>query len=387
MNLYGHQSIPQSGGPRPSLLDWLALALVLMLAASCKPPKTQAPPTPKVTVAQPHPETVTNWDEYPGHLEAVETVELRSRVAGYLDSIHFKDGAEVKAGDLLFVIDPRPFRAELDRAQALYQQAATRLELTRKDLQRAEALRGTKAISEEEYDTRRNDMRLAEGALAAAEASQAVAQLNVDYTQVKAPISGRIGRRLLTAGNYIQLQGSGGSATLLATVVSQDPIYCYFDVQEESYLQYCRSADAPGGIPCEVGLVNEPGFPHQGHIDFVDNQVDPRTGTIRLRAVFSNPDRALVPGFFARVRVLAGEAVQCLLIPDVAVGSDQGRKFVFVVNGENTVETRPIQIGRQYGAMRAVLEGLKAEDRVVVNGLMMVRPGSKVEVQGSTATP
>ena len=329
--------------------------------------------------------TVTNWDEYPGHLEAVEMVEIRPRVSGYIDSIQFQDGAEVKAGDLLFVIDPRPYQADLDQAQARRQQAETHLQLTRDDLKRAEALRGTKAISEEEYDSRSNAVRESEAALAAAKASEAAARLNLDYTQIKAPVSGKIGRRLLTVGNFVQLQGNGGSATVLATIVSQDPIYCYFDVEEAAYHKYlsnAKVAQANGGsIPCELALVDEQGFCHRGRLDFFDNQVNPQSGTIRLRAVFDNGDRALVPGMFANARVLAGPPEQALLIPDVAVQSDQGYKFVYVAKGDNQVETRSIEIGRAHEPMRAVLKGLTPDDRVVVNGLMMLRPGIKVEVQ------
>jgi RND family efflux transporter MFP subunit len=352
---------------------------------ACSPPKPAAPPSPKVTVQQPHFATVTNWDEYPGHLEAVDMVEIRPRVAGYIDSIHFQDGAEVKAGDLLFVIDPRPFQAELEQAQARRQQAETHLELVQNDLKRADSLRGTKAISDEEYDGRSKAVREAEAALVAAKANETAARLNLDYSQIKAPVSGKIGRRLLTVGNFVQLQGAGGAAAVLATVVSLDPIYAYFDVEEAAYQKY-RSSAKQGettdcALPCELALVNEQGFMHRGHIDFFDNQVNPQTGTIRLRAVFENQDRVLVPGMFANVRVLAGPPQATLVIPDVAVQSDQGYKFVYVANQENKVETRPIEVGRNHGPQREVLKGLTPEDRVIVNGLMMLRPGVKVEMQ------
>jgi RND family efflux transporter MFP subunit len=368
-----------------------ALALSLLLAAcaalltACSPPKRASLPTPKVTVSHPQMGTVTNWDEYPGHLEAVEMVEIRPRVAGYIDSIHFQDGAEVKAGDLLFVIDPRPYQAELEQAQARRQQAETHLELVRNDFKRAESLKGTKAISDEEYDTRHNAVREAEAALAAAKANEATARLNLDYTQLKAPVSGKIGRRLLTVGNFVQLQGNGGSASVLATLVSLDPIYAYFDVEEAAYHKYRTSAklaEASGSaLPCELELVGDHSFVHRGHLDFFDNQVNPQTGTIRLRAVFENGDRTLVPGMFANLRVLAGPPEQALLIPDVAVQSDQGYKFVYLANSEDKVEARYIDIGRAHVPMREVLKGLTPEDRVIVNGLIMLRPGAKVEVQ------
>jgi len=359
--------------------------LCAAVLTACSPPKPVALPTPKVTIKQPQLATVTNWDEYPGHLDAVEMVEIRPRVSGYIDSIHFRDGAEVKAGDPLFVIDPRPYQAELEQVQARRQQAETHLALVKNDLKRAEGLRGTKAISDEEYDSRSNAVRESEAALVAAQAYETTARLNLGYTQLKAPVSGKIGRRLLTVGNFVQLQGSGGSANVLATLVSLDPIYAYFDVEEAAYQKYRSSAklaEINGGVlPCELALVGDPGFVHRGHLDFFDNQVNPRTGTIRLRAVFENGDRTLVPGMFANLRVLAGAAQQALLIPDVAVQSDQGYKFVYLANGENKVETRSIESGRAHGPLREVVKGLTPQDRVIVNGLMMLRPGAKVEVQ------
>jgi RND family efflux transporter MFP subunit len=359
------------------------------LLTACSPPKPASLPPSKVTVSHPQLATVTNWDEYPGHLEAVEMVEIRPRVSGYIDSIHFQDGTEVKAGDLLFVIDPRPYQAELDHVQAQRQQAETHLGLLRNDLQRAEGLRGTKAISEEEYDSRSNAVREAEAALVAAKANESTARINLDYTQIKAPISGKIGRRLVTAGNFVQLQGNGGSATVLATIVSVNPIYGYFDVEESAFLKYQGNAKAgeakSDGLACELALVNEEGFAHRGRLDFFDNQVNPQTGTIRLRAVFDNDDRALVPGMYANVRVLAGPPEHTLVVPDVAVGSDQGYKYVYTVNAENVVKKQDITTGRAHGALRAVVKGLTAEDRVIVNGLMMIRPGAKVVVQSSEA--
>jgi RND family efflux transporter MFP subunit len=367
------------------LLPWLLPAVCVAALTACAPPKPVPPPPLKVTVSQPQLATVTNWDEYPGHLEAVEMVEIRPRVSGYVDSIHFQEGTEVKAGDLLFVIDPRPYQAELEHVQAQRQQAETHVEWTRNDLKRAEGLRGTKAISEEEYDSRSKAVREAEAAVVAAKANETTARINVDYTQIKAPISGKIGRRLVTAGNFVQLQGNGGSATVLATIVSVNPIYCYFDVEESAFLKYrsiTNTAEANGGgLTCELALVNEEGFAHRGRLDFFDNQVNPQTGTIRLRAVFDNGNRALVPGMFANVRVMAGLPEQTLVVPDVAVGSDQGYKYVYVVNAEGVAKKRDITTGRAHGPLRAVLKGLTADDRVIVNGLMMLRPGAKVVVQ------
>ncbi len=367
------------------LLPWLVPAVCVAALTACSPPKRAPVPIPKVTVSQPQLATVTNWDEYPGHLDAVEMVEIRPRVAGYIDSIHFQDGTEVKAGDLLFVIDPRPYQAELEHAQAQRQESETRLELARNDFKPPQAPTPPNASPAEESDTRSKAAPDAEAPHAAAKASETTARINLDYTQIKAHISGKIGRRLVTAGNFVQLQGNGGSATLLATIVSVNPIYCYFDVEESAFLKYRNSAKVAeasvGGLACELALVNETGFAHRGRLDFFDNQVNPQTGTIRLRAVFDNDDRALVPGMFANVRILAGPPEQTLVVPDVAVQSDQGYKFVYVANAEDKVETRSIKIGRAHGPIRAVLEGLKPDDRVIVNGLMLVRPGANVVIQ------
>jgi RND family efflux transporter MFP subunit len=312
-------------------------------------------------------------------------VEVRPRVAGYLESIGFVDGQEVKAGDLLFQIDRKPYQAELEHAKALLGQAETHLQLVSNDLRRAEGLRGTRAISEEEYDSRSTAVREADASVAAAKAAQATAQLNLDYTRIVAPISGKIGRRLMTEGNLVQLQGNGG-ASMLATIVSMDPIYCYFDVEEGAFIKYRDQAKLTAGdknaqVACELGLVNDTGFEHRGHLDFFDNQVNPQTGTIRLRAVFANQDHALIPGMFANVRIPAGPCEPTLLVPDVAVQSDQGYKFVYIANSDNKVETRSIETGPAHGSMRTVLKGLSSQDRVIINGLMMLRPDIKVDVQ------
>lgn len=404
----------------------------------CTRPTSPSPALPSVTVAQARMLTLTNWDEYPGHVEAVEMVELRPRVSGYLESIHFEDGAEVKAGDRLFEIDPRPYQADLARAQADRQKAASehqrlqadrqrvqadhqrlqaelqraqsRAELARNDLTRAETLRTSKAISEEELDNRSKALREAQATVAAAQAAVAAAQatvtaadaavtaadasvaaaqaaevnakLNLDYSHITAPITGRIGRRMVTAGNLIQ---TGGTPTVLATIVTLNPIYCYFDVEERLFQQY-RTQVIKGGkqknglLPCVMALAGESGFPHQGRVDFFDNQVNPKTGTIRMRAIFANENRALIPGMFATVRLPAGPPVQALTVPAVAIGSDQGNKFVLVANFSNVVEKRDVQVDRQHGPLRVVTKGLTPQDRVIVNGLMMARPGSPVRV-------
>jgi RND family efflux transporter MFP subunit len=363
----------------------LALAGALAPWVSCmRQPPAPPPRIPIVTVAHPARATVTNWDEYPGHLEAVETVEIRSRVAGYLASIHFTDGAEVRSGDLLFVIDPRPYEAELRRAQAERRRAETQAELARNDLERARTLRAHRAISEEEFDARTKGARAAEDALAAARAAEAAAELNLTYTRIEAPIDGKIGRRFVTVGNMIQ-GSTQMPGTLLATLVSLDPIYAYFDVPEAAFQRYRRllpGLENPGAsaVACELGLAGEDGFPHRGRIDFVDNRVNPATGTLRLRAVLANPDRVLVPGMFARIRIPVERIEGALLVPEAAILSEQTRKFVYVVNEQRVVEARPVHLGRAHGAQRVVLAGIGPGDAVVVSGLLMLRPGMQVQV-------
>ena len=367
---------------------WLLPALAFTLpqcARRAGPPPAMPPPL--VSVARPDVATVTGWDEFPAHIESVESVEIRPRVAGYIDSIHFEDGAMVDKGALLFVIDPKPYQAEFDRAVAERKRAEVRLELAKNELGRAEALRGTRAISEEEYDARNKAVREVEAALNAARAGEAAAKLNLDYTRITAPIGGRLGRRLVTAGNLVQ-GGGMVPGTVLVTIVTTDPIYAYFDADERAFFKYRKAGAAPGdpgrkgaALPCELGLDGEDGFPHKGRVDFHDNRVDPVTATLRMRAVLENRDGALVPGAFARVRLPVERMESALLIPESAIGSEQTLKFVFVINAEQAVEARPVRLGRQEGTRRVVLSGLKPDDRVVVQGVMMLRPGVKVRVQ------
>ena len=372
---------------RPSkFVTFTGLAALGWLAAAChnsKPPPPRPPPA--VTANQPAQREVVEWDEYPGRLEAVDMVEVRARVGGYLQSVHFKDGTEVNQGDLLFVIDPRPYQAELDRAAAELKQAESRLELAINELARAERLLKSKAISEEEADSRSKAKREAEAAIESARASVEVAKLNLEYTHITAPINGRISRKLITEGNLVN--GMQGQNTMLSTIVSLDPIYCYFDADERSILKYQQLAREgkqeslrDGRAPCELELANESGFPHKGVLDFVDNRVDATTGTLRVRGVFANPgpDRILQAGFFARVRVPGSGKSQALLIPDQAVGTDQGQKFVFVVNDQDEVEYRTVRLGPFIDGLRVVREGIQSNDWVVVNGLLSIHTGSKV---------
>jgi RND family efflux transporter MFP subunit len=362
----------------------LLIIAALFLQTGCE--KKQAPDAaqpPKVTVTQPLVQKIIEWDEYTGRLEATETVEVRARVNGYLQSIHFKDGAIVKKGDLLFVIDPRPYQAEVDRLTAELQLAEARLELAKSDYARAQKLLQFRAISQEEADTRAATERQAQDSVEAARAAVKAAKLNLEFTRVTAPITGRISRKLVTEGNLIN--GGTAQSTLLTTIVSMDPIYVYFEADERSYLKYARLSQNGKGPnsrearnPVYLALADEAGFPRRGYIDFVDNRLDPRTGTMTGRAVFSNPDLALTPGLFGRVRIQGSTPYEAVLVPDEAVGSDQAQKFVFVLNGDDTVEYRTVQLGPVIHGFRVIRQGLKPDDRLIVSGVQRAKTGLKV---------
>jgi RND family efflux transporter MFP subunit len=365
------------------------IGLVFLLAACQQQQAVPPPPPPKVTVSQPVAREVVEWDEYTGRLEAVESVEVRARVSGYLQSVNFTDGAIVKKGALLFVIDPRPYQAELNRTKAALEQAMARYERTQKDFARAQQLIKSRAMSQEDVDTRAADQHEAQEAVQAARAAVEAAQLNVEFTQVRAPISGRISREFVTVGNLIN--GGTADSTLLTRIVSLDPIYCYFDVDERSYLKYSRlwrdgkrAGSREVNIPVDLGLVNETGYPHQGQLDFIDNRLDPNTGTMTGRAIFSNPDLTLIPGLFARVRLPGSSRYEALLVPDEAIGTDQTQRFAFVVNDQNTVEYRKVELGPIIEGLRVIRDGLKPADWVIVNGVQRVRTGAKVDPQGQT---
>jgi multidrug efflux system membrane fusion protein len=379
---------------RFNFCKWAGAATLLLLAGGCQksgPPPATPPPAP-VTVSQPAARDVVEWDEYQGRMDAVDMVEVRARVTGYLQSVNFKDGAEVKQGDLLFVIDPRPYQADLDRAGADLQQAETKFELASNDLVRGERLLKARAISAEEADSRSNAARTSAAAIQSSRAAVEMAKLNMEYTRVTAPISGRIGRKMMTEGNLVN--GNQGQATLLTTIVSLDPIYCYFDADERSIIKYQQLAHdgkgdniRDGKMACELELADETGFPHKGVLDFVDNRVDPATGTLRVRGVFANPDRILQPGFFVRVRVPGSAKYSALLIPDQAVGTDQGQKFVYAVDDQNTVEYKIVNLGPMIDGLRIVREGLHSNEWIIVNGLMSVRPGAKVNPSRTPLAP
>lgn len=369
-----------------------SLTIVALGLASCgKPaggPPMQMPPM-AVTIAHPVKQKVTEWDEYTGRLDAVESVSLYSQVTGYLQSVHFKDGTEVKKGDLLFQIDPRPFQAVLDQATAQKDRAQVQLTLAKSDHERGTKLLEGKAISAEDFDKRTQTVRDAEASLRLAQATVDAAQLNLEYTQIKAPISGRIGRRLIDVGNLVV--GGPMGATLMGSIVSLDPMYCYIDTDELSVLRYQKINNRGGiegakenEIPVEMALADEEGFPHKGVVDFVDNRLNPNTGTIQSRATFPNPKperglRLLQPGYFTRVRVPGAGQKDELLIDEKAIGADQAQKIVYVVGKDNIVMPRPVVVGPAINGKRIIREGLTEEDRVVINGMArLMRPGMPV---------
>ncbi|HSG90425.1 MAG TPA: efflux RND transporter periplasmic adaptor subunit, partial [Pseudomonadales bacterium] len=329
------------------------------------------PPPPEVTVAQVLSKPVRAWDEFTGRVAAVETVELRPRVSGYVERVAYEEGQEVRKGDLLFLIDQRPYRAELARAEAGLAQARSEAELARSQDERAQTLANAHAVSQEEVDARRAAAAQANAAVRAAEAAVTQARLNLQFTEVRAPIDGRAGRALVTVGNLAQ-----ADATALTTLVSLDPVHVYFDADEQAYLRYNELArrgerDASRN-PVRVGLANEDGYPHAGTVDFVDNQVDPNTGTIRARAVVRNPDRVFTPGLFARVQLEGTGRFEALLIDEKAVLTDQDRKFVYVLGPGNTAVRKDVELGRSVDGLRVVTGGLAPEDQVIVNGVQKV---------------
>ncbi len=368
----------------------LALAAALLFCAGCREgsvQKSTTPVVPPVSVAQPLPKRVNEWDEFTGRLASPETVEVRARVSGYIDRVHFKEGSEVRQGDLLVTIDQRPYQAAVARLKAELGGAKARAELARGEAKRAEGLAATKAISTDTYETRRQSAVQAEQAVLSAEAGLKLAELDLEFTEVRAPIGGRISNARVTAGNLVT-GGSTANTTLITTIVSLDPLYCYFDADEASVLRYrqmhrdgTRTSAIFAQIPAEMALGNEQGFPHKGAIDFVDNQVNPATGTIRARGVFANPDKLMAPGFFARVRIPGAGEYEAVLIRDSAISSDQGRTFVLTVDTANKSIYRPIKTGPLMDGLRVVREGLRSNDQVIVSGLMTARPGLVVQPQ------
>jgi RND family efflux transporter MFP subunit len=372
----------------------LTLVLCAAIAVSgCdgSPPsaKGAAPPPPQVTVAKPTQKTITDRDEYVGRFVAVDAVEVRARVSGYLDAIHFTDGQMIKKGDLLFSIDRRPFEAALAQAKASLAQTQANLAYAESDLARGNSLVRDSTITQQTYDQRTQAKRVAEASVAAQDAAVRQANLDLEFTTLRAPVSGRIGDRRVSIGNLVT--GGTGATTLLATIVSSDPIRLEFSFDEASYLRYTRAskdgvaANRGFTVPVKLRLIDEPTFTHEGKMDFVDNVIDPASGAIRGRAEFANPDGRFVPGMFARVQVASGPPAEALLIPDVAVGTEQVRKFVLVVDNENIARQKYVTLGAATEGLRVVTSGLSPDDRVIVNGLMKARAGAKVAPQEAVA--
>ena len=347
-------------------------------------------PPPKVTVARPVQRTIVDHDEYVGRFVPVESVEIRARVSGYLAKVHFQDGQYVKQGDILFTIDKRPFQNTYDQAAANLETAKSNLAFAEADLARGQQLMRERTISEQLFQQRAQYFRNAQAAVAANEAMLRQAGLDLEFTELKAPVSGRIGDRRVTVGNLVT--GGTGATTLLATIVSLDPIRVEFTFDEASLLRYGRLAnrrqkDSAGLTTVRLKLIDELEFSHEGRIDFVDNVIDRATGTIRGRAEFSNADGLFTPGMFARVQLPASDPYQALLLPDSAIGTEQSRKYVLVVSADNTVVQRYVTLGDLADRLRVIKAGLAADDRVIVNGLIQARLGAKVAPQEQPASP
>jgi multidrug efflux system membrane fusion protein len=392
----GHVALSDHPKVHPCNHIWRGLApltvvLALMLSGCGDKPQPQAAPAaPPVTVAQPTKRTVTDWDEFTGRFEAVEEVQVRARVGGFVTSVEFRDGAIVHTGDLLYVIDSRPFEAVALQADGQLSDARAKAELAKRELDRALTLVQTSAVSESIVDQRRQTLQAARAAEMQAEGALKAANLNIEFTHVIAPVTGRVSRHLVSVGNLVQ--GSDGGATLLTSIVSLDPIYIYFDVDEATYLKNNKlyfegrrpsSRDTPN--PVQVTLANETRPSRDGKVDFLDNRLDLSTGTLRTRAVIPNKDLSILPGQFGRVRLIGSSPYEALLLPDTAIATDQSRKIVFVVKDDNTVEAKPVTLGPLDEGLRVIREGLKAEDRVIVNGIQRARVGAKVTPQTAPA--
>ena len=367
------------------LMVLAVLASAGLSACSRTAAQAAAPPPPQVTAAEVISRDLTEWDEFTGRLEAVNTVAVRPRVSGYVAAVRFEEGAIVSRGDLLFVIDARPFQAEVDRLRAELLRARATIQRATSELQRAERLTTENAISHEELDRRSGFAQESAAQASAIEATLRAAELNLEFTRVTAPISGRVGRAIVTEGNLIST--GPGEATLLTTVVSLDPIYASFDADEQTFLRYGdlaragkRASARQSGLPIQMALAGDDAFPREGKMDFLDNQMDPTTGTIGARAVFRNADLSLTPGLFIRVRLPGTARYRGLLIQDRAVGTDLDKRFVFVVSAASEIQHRVVTLGPIVDGLRVVRSGLTPGDVVVVNGLQRVRPGVKVNV-------
>ncbi len=366
-----------------------AAGLVALILAACSPDAATPPATPTVSASTPLLKEVTGWDTFTGRLEAVDTVEVRPRVNGYVEQVVFRDGDYVHKGDLLFVIDPRPYEAATKQAEGQLAQARAQLVLANKELDRARSLITTQAIASNVLDQRSESQQGAEAAVEVASATLTRAKLDLDFTQVRAPITGRISRKLVGEGNLVA--GGDSNATLLTTIISLDTIDAYFDIDEQSFLRYGRvgkegSQAGAFEVAGEVGihLPGEKGPGFTGRLNFAENRLDASTGTLRLRARIANPDHVLLPGQFVRVSLAAEPAHQAVLVPASAVASDSSQQVLFVVGTDDHVAARPVELGRVFGKMREVTRGLEPADRVVVSGIQRVQAGAKVTVRMET---
>src|SRR5882672_8307550 len=385
-----------ASAPFPTLKSVRLLTILLLLVpalAACgqsqSQPQASAPPPPQVTIAKPVARMIADQDEYVGRFVAVESVEVRARVPGYLEAIHFQDGQIVKAGDLLFTIDRRPFQIALAQTRASLAQARATLAFAESDLARAQGLAIGTVITQQTFDQRTQAKRIAEAPVAAQQAAERQATLDLEFTELRAPVSGRIGDRRVSVGNLVN-GGTSGNTSLLATIETIDPIRVEFTLDEASYLRYGHFTDdgalAPNRgltLPVKLKLLDESTFSHEGKMDFVDNAIDRSSSTIRARAVFANPDGRFTPGLFARVRMAAAPARKELLVPDTAIGVEQVRKFVLVVDAENVAQPKYISLGPVVDGLRVITQGLTPDDNVIINGLMRARPGAKVTPQQS----
>ena len=362
-----------------------------------------APPPPAVTVSRPLVEEIVEWDEYTARFDAVAAVDVRARISGYLTDVGFKDGQTVAKGDLLYVIDPRPFERAVEQARAELTQAKTKTENAMLDVERGRPLMERRVMSEKVFDDRASLLRDAQAAVKVSEAKVATAELDLSFTRITSAIDGRIGRTQVTAGNWVSA-GAAANATLLTSIVSQDPIHLYFDVSENNYLKYIRliekgekSGATQLGAPIEIAMPDETRFTHKGRLDFIDNRLDAGTATLRARAIVDNKAQFFSPGMFARARIAGSGKQVAVLLPDEAIGTDQASKFVLVVAEDNGVSRRPVQLGPLHNGLRIVRSGLKGEDWVVIKGVQRARPGQKVnpkreplkltEGSGATASP
>ena len=369
-------------------LNALGAMLLSVLLVGCDNSVAQnaAPPAPAVSAADVVVKSISQWDSFNGRIEAVESVQLRPRVSGYIDKVNYTDGQEVKKGEVLFTIDDRTYRAALEQAQANLARAKTQASLAQSEANRTDKLINTHLVSREEWEQRRSAAVQAQADIRAAQAAVDAAQLNLDFTKVTAPIDGRASRALITSGNLVT---AGDTASVLTTLVSQKTVYVYFDVDESTYLHYQNLARSGQGassnhtaLPVEIGLTGEEGYPHQGKVDFLDNQLTPSTGTIRMRALLDNSQRQFTPGLFARVRLPGSAEFKATLIDDKAVLTDQDRKYVYIVDKEGKAQRRDITPGRLADGLRIVRQGLNPGDKVIVEGLQKVfMPGMPVNAK------